>query len=226
MTSRWSVWRAATLVLLLLSAVTVSAQSLPLLSQTDNQVWTDAQLYVPLTKSTEFVLLGTLRVGRNVSHPVDERIGVGFTFKAGKYLSLTPGYLYIARQPFERIRLFENRLNLVATVKFPLGKITLTDRSLFERRYRRPGGDSTRYRQRLQVDYPLGDKKKKLSAFVADEIFYDWNFNAWVRNRFTIGITKSVNKHLTTDIYYLRQNDGHARPGDLNAVGTAWRFRL
>jgi hypothetical protein len=216
----------ATFALVLLSAAVAPAQTVSLPSRADNQIWTDTQLSVPLNKTVDFVLLGTLRLGRNVSRPVDERIGVGFTFKAGKYLSFTPGYLYIATQPFEGRRVFENRLNFVATVRFPVGKFTFADRSLFERRLRRPGGDSTRYRQRLQVDYPLGDPKKKLNFFVADEIFYDWSFNAWVRNRFTIGINKALNKHLTTNIYYLRQNDGHSVPGDINAIGTAWRIKL
>jgi hypothetical protein len=217
---------SAVFALVLVNGAAVSAQSVSLPSRSDNQIWTDVQLSVPLNKTVDFILLGTLRLGRNISRPVDERLGVGFTFKAGKYLSFTPGYLYIATQPFKGRRVFEDRLNFVATVRFPVGNFTLTDRSLFERRLRHPGGDSTRYRQRLQVDHPLGDKKRKLNVFVADEIFYDWSFNAWVRNRFTIGINKAVNKHLTTDIYYLRQNDGHSVPGDINAIGTNWRIKL
>lgn len=222
----WAVRCSAALALALFITGVLRAQTVSLPSRSDNQIWTDAQLSVPLNQKIDFILLGTLRLGRNVSRPVDERLGVGFTFKAGKYLSFTPGYLYITTQPFKGRSVYENRLNFAASVRFPVGNFTLTDRSLFERRLRHPGGDSTRYRQRLQVDHPLGDKKKKLNIFVADEIFYDWSFNAWVRNRFTIGINKALNKHLTTDIYFLRQNDGHSVPGDINAIGTYWRIKL
>ena len=55
----------------------VSAQSL--LDQTDNQQWTDVQLSIPVTKWIDFTLGGTLRIGRDFSHPIDERVGAGFS---------------------------------------------------------------------------------------------------------------------------------------------------
>jgi hypothetical protein len=62
--------------------------------------------------------------------------------------------------------------------------------------------------------------------YVADEVFYDWSIDRWVRNRFTFGGTKVLNKHLTQDVYYLRQNDGVSIPGDLNVIGTTLRVKL
>jgi len=35
-----------------------------------------------------------------------------------------------------------------------------------------------------------------------------------------------LTKNLQLDVFYLRQNDGFSRPGDLNVIGTAWRIRL
>jgi len=78
----------------------------------------------------------------------------------------------------------------------------------------------------LQVDHPIGPSKQKLSLFVSDEVFYDWSFNAWVRNRAAIGVSKVFTKHFTLDLYYMRQNDSHSFPGDLHIIGTAWRFKL
>jgi hypothetical protein len=214
---------AAAFILLLPSAALLSAQTTP--SRSDVQNWNDFQITVPVNKTVDFVLLGTLRVGRNLHRPVDERIGVAFSFKAGKYLTFAPSYLHITTQPTKGKSVYENRLSFPATLKFPIGKFTVSDRNLFERRLRHPGGDSTRYRNKLQLDHPLGDKKNKLNLFVADEVFYDWSFNAWVRNRFSFGISKTLNKHLTTDLYYLRQNDGHSVPGDIHAIGTTWRIK-
>ncbi|HZE72950.1 MAG TPA: DUF2490 domain-containing protein [Pyrinomonadaceae bacterium] len=195
-------------------------------SRADTQEWNDVQFYAPVTKTVDFVLYGTLRLGRNVSHSVDERIGAGFSFKFGKYLTLAPFYLHIRTQPFAGTHVYENRLNLAGTLRFPLGHFTVSDRNLFERRLRHPGGDSTRYRNRLQIDHPVKLGDVKLNVFAADEVFYDWSFNAWVRNRFSAGISKAWNKQLTTDLYYLRQNDGHSRPGDLHVIGTTFRIRL
>jgi len=78
----------------------------------------------------------------------------------------------------------------------------------------------------LQVEHPVGPAKLGLSLFVADEVFYDWSLNRWPRNRFTAGVSKVLNKHLTQDIYYLRQNDGVSVPGDLSVIGTTLRVKL
>lgn len=47
------------------------------------------QLTVPVTKRFEFQLLGTLRLGRNITHPIDERVGAGFNFKASPRTLIT-----------------------------------------------------------------------------------------------------------------------------------------
>jgi len=206
-------------------AKTARAQSQNL--RHDTQIWNDTQLVIPLNKKVEFVILGTLRLGRDVSRPVDERIGLGFNIKAGKYVTLTPGYFYIAQQPIRNVKTFENRLIFAVTVKGPVGKgFVLGNRSLFERRIRHPPIDATRYRDRLQVEHPFSIGDTKLNWFMADEIFYDWSFHAWVRNRFNIGVGHNFNKHVYGEVYYLRQNDGHAIKGNQNVIGTGLKFRL
>ncbi len=194
--------------------------------QSDNQQWTDVQLAVPVTKDIDFNLLGTLRFGRDFSHPVDERVGVGFTFRFGKYLTVAPNYLHIGMQPFARRKVWENRLVLPVTLRFAVNKFRLSDRNQFERRIRNPGVEATRYRNRFQVEHPVGRAKWNLSLVVADEVFYDWSVNRWVRNRFAVGASKVFNKYFTQDFYYLRQNDGLSIPGDLNVIGTTLRFKL
>src|SRR5438876_9903215 len=65
----------------------------------DTQVWSEVQVAIPVTKHTDVVLLGTMRFGRNVHRPVNERIGAGVSFKVGKYLTVFPFYLHVASQP-------------------------------------------------------------------------------------------------------------------------------
>jgi len=210
-------------VLCLLLVGRASAQSV---DRTDNQQWTDVQLSVPVTSTVDFNILGTLRLGRNITHAVDERVGVGFTFRFGKYLIVAPNYLGIGMQPVRNRRVWENRLTLPVTERFNAGEFRLSDRNQFERRYRNSGVKTTRYRNRFLVEHPIGPDKLKLSFFIGDEVFYDWSVDRWVRNRFAIGVTKVFNKHYTQDFYYLRQNDGVSIPGDLNVIGTILRFRL
>ena len=196
------------------------------IDRTDNQFWTDVQLAVPMTKNIDFNVLGTLRVGRDFSNAVDERIGAGFTFRFGQHVQIAPNYLYIATQPIRNRRLWESRLSLPVTLRFNVEKFRLSDRNLFERRIRNPGITSTRYRNRLQVEHPVGPSKYGLSLIVSEEVFYDWSLNRWPRNRFGVGASKVFNKHFTQDVYYLRQNDGVSIPGDLHVIGTILRLKL
>jgi len=200
--------------------------SAQVIDRTDNQFWSDVQVAVPMTKDIDFNVLGTLRVGRDISRPVDERIGMGFTFRFGQHVQIAPNYLYIATQPVRDRKLWESRLSLPVTLRFNVDKFRISDRNLFERRIRRPGITSTRYRNRLQVDHAIGPDKLSLSLFVADEVFYDWSLNRWPRNRFAVGGSKVLNKHFTQDVYYLRQNDGFSVPGDLHVIGTTLRVKL
>lgn len=191
----------------------------------DTQMWHDAQASVALSKEVDFNLFGTVRFGRDLTHLVDRRAGVGFTFKLGKYLTLAPWYLNIATRPVAGRKGNENRLHLAATVRFPAGEFTISDRSLFERRLRFPLS-STRYRNRFQIEHGFKPNGVQLTLFASDEVFYDWSVDDWVRNRFAAGVSRRFNKYLTTDLYYMRQNDGRSRPGDLHVIGVTYRIRL
>lgn len=210
----------------------------------DSQSWTDIQFTVPLAKDTDdkgkafdrvaLLLSGTFRLGRNMTRPVDERAAVAvefkffpsFKFAPGLSLRLTPGYLYQAAQPSEGRKTYESRLTLGATVEYPWHDFRFMDRNLVERRFRNSQPDSTRYRNRLQVGHPVTLRNREFTLFIADEVFYDWSVNEWVRNRFTVGVSRKFSERYTGEFYYLRQNDGRSRPGDLHVVGTLLRIRL
>ena len=217
--------RTSPLLLLCFLCLSV-VQTLGQTDGTDNQFWADVQLAIPVTSQFDFNLLGTLRVGRDFNRPVDERVGAGFTFRANKYLQVSPSYVHIGMQPFAGRKVWENRLSVPVQLRFNVGDFRLSDRNQFERRLRNSGAKSTRYRNRFQVEHPIGSKDWQLSFYVADEVFYDWSVDRWVRNRFSVGGSKVFNKHFTQDLYYLRQNDGVSVPGDLHVLGTTLRFRL
>ena len=236
----------------------------PPVPRRDTQQWNDLQLIVPMTKKADFILLGSLRFGLNLSRPVEERIGISFSYSPTKSVILAPSYLHIERQPSPGRGFFEERVALTATFKankyvtlapsflyinrnfsvgqsdlekrpsmavtltLPRPRFTLSDRNMVERRYRQPQGNSTRYRNLLQFQYPVVVRGRKLTLLASDEVTYDSAFNAWVRNRFLAGFRKQIDTQFTADFYYLRQNDGRARalPGDFNVIGISLAFRL
>ena len=211
------------LLFLLLSACNLVGQPARI-EHSDTQQWNEVQISVPLSKRIDFMLLGTVRLGQDISRPVDERLGIAFSFKIRKYLTVAPSYLHIRSQPLSGLDLSEERLSLPATVRFRIGDFVVNDRNLLERRFRPLRPASSRYRNRLQIEHPLL-ASESLNWFVSDEVFYDWVVNDWVRNRFSVGVNKVVNRHLTVEVFYMRQNDGRALPGDLNVIGTSWRLR-
>lgn len=223
--------RLCLIALLSLAGGVARAQSAAV-PEEDTQLWNDLQIAVPVTKRVEFNLFGTIRFGRDVTLQNDRRVGAGFAYRAGKllkqgdnFLTLSAWYLNIITRPREGDKQHENRLNLAATLRFPVGNVSLSDRNLFERRLRTPV-NATRYRNRLQLDYPARLKDGQFGVFVSDEVFYDWSVDDWVRNRFTVGLSRRFNKYFTGDVYYMRQNDGRSRPGDLHVIGLTYRVRL
>ncbi len=194
--------------------------------KSDTQSWNDVQFTIPLNKKTEFVLIGTLRIGGNISKPVDERWGFRFNYALDKYITLQTSYFHRdARAPNARHER-EERGTVGANLRLPFGKFTFNSRNWVERRWREPQPDAWRYRNRLQIEHPFKIGKAKFVWLVNDEFFYDSVLNDWVRNRFAVGINHAFNKHLTLDTYVMRQNDGRSRPGDINIIGTTWRVRL
>ena len=191
----------------------------------DNDTWHDIVLTAPLSAQFDFFAQGTFRFDQNSSRLYDRRIAVGLIYKPTKYLSISPFYWDIeARNAAGRFRV-ESRLNLRAVYRFPFKQIGLSHRSWYEYRERRPR-NSWRYRPALTIEKELSRKiLHDARVYLTEEVFYDSILEQFSRNRVTLGVNKTFNQHFALDVYYLRQNDGFSRPGDLNVFGTSWRLR-
>lgn len=192
----------------------------------DIQSWNDVQITVPINKSFDFYTALTMRFGKNVSRLNDGRIAVGFVWKPTKQLSIMPFFWSIkARNSRSRFRP-ENRLNLRATYRFPLKNFGLIHRSTYEYRMRAPAS-TWRYRGALTFEKELPKKFiPDAKFFIGDEVFYDSATRKFSRDRFNFGISKTLTKNLGVDVYYMRQQDGNAHPGDLNVIWMTWRVKL
>ena len=211
------------LMLVLLAFFNFSSAAQTVAAEEDVQSWNDLQLTAPLGKRADFILTGSVRAGDNLRKIVDQRLTVAFNLKINDWLSVQPSYTNIAMTPRVGRERTENRLGFAASYKFPFKRFGLSHRSLFEHRIRSPRS-STRYRNRLLFELPL-KKFYDTRFFTSDEVFYDFALKRWTRNRFTVGLGKAINKNLGIDVYYMRQNDGTTRPGDLHVIGTTLKVR-
>lgn len=217
--------------LILLSSLFVVTFGTVVRSQTaidddDTQSWNDLQLTVKLNAHFDLTTKLTGRFGRNISRLNDGRYQIGFVWKPTKSISVSPFYWFVYARNAAGKFTVENRLNLAVTYKFPVKSFGLSHRSWYEYRVK-ASGNSWRYRPSLTFEKALPEKfLSKAKFFITEEPFYVSTTRKFSRNRLSLGISKVINNHLTLDVYYLRQNDGFSHPGDLNVLGTSWKFHL
>ena len=213
---------ALPLLIVLLSAA--PAQSEQPLSKEDTQLWSEVQAVAHVRKNVDWISSGMIRFGNNVSDLIYERFFTGVTFKLGKHFDLMPWYGYFAFQPDEARDIRESRLAVDGTFRWAFGKFVLSDRNRVERRFFTSGQRYNRYRNRIQIEHPLRCGSRQLRLTVGDEVQYDAAFDAWNRNRIAAGITVPLHEGVELEVYYMRQNDGYIRPGDMNIIGTSLRL--
>lgn len=207
-------------------ASAADAQALQPEPQDDIQSWHELQLTVPLSKKFDFFTGLSARIGKNTTRFNDGRYTIGFTWKPHKALSFSPYYTSIrARNAIRRFRM-EHRMQLRGVYRFPFKSFGLSHRSLYEYRVR---GLVTQWRYRPSLTFEKDIPKNFIPAakfFVTEEPFYDSLTKKFSRNRFTVGISKTLSEKVAVDVYFMRQNDGFSRPGDLSVIGTTWKIKM
>jgi len=192
--------------------------------RTDNQFRGEVEVAVPIVRDLFLTVGGDLRVGLvDDNRFVRGEVGFLYKQKIGKYLMVVPRYRYRAERTFSGASSTENRLSADGVVNFKIRKFEITDNNLFEFRFRR-SGNSQRYRNRLKVSHPLKVGKTNIDLFASDEVYYEWEERAWTRNRFKVGFGKDLGERGGYEVYYMRQNDGFSRPGDLHVFGIEFAF--
>jgi hypothetical protein len=218
--------RAATILLALFFIPQVArGQSKSQYPRTDFQGWSDIIAIHPIHETVQFMANGGLRVSEDAGHLVYRRVGAGLVWKVNEYLTLSPYYNFYDTDSSPARESRENRIAVAATAGGSLGRWDIRDRNLFERRFL-IGGQSWRYRNRLEVAHDVTMGHNRLRLFVWDEVFYDSVPRAWARNRAAIGGSKELSRRLSVDLYYVWQNDSHVRPGDLNAIAALFHARF
>lgn len=204
----------------------------------DVQFWNDTSVTFPLLKTTgndgkettrlEGFISGTLRLGQNVRHFTDERIGGGINYKINKYFSASTSYLYSADQAYKGARRgFEHRLRF----DFEAGKkwknFSVKDRNRIEYRIRNSRSDSARYRNKIQAQFPIRrDNREIVTLFVADEPYYEFSQNAWTRNEFSVGVSRSFTPNFTGELFYMLQNSTGTVLRRRDIIGINLKFKI
>jgi len=194
----------------------------------DFQSWNDIQLTVPMTKHVNFVTKVSMRFDKNVSRFDDGRYQLGFDWEPVKGFSVSPSILYKQARNTRGLFRTEHRLSLVLSYRFPIKSFDLTHRSSFERRIRQPTS-SWRYRAYLEVEKEKDIPKRfipKAKFFIRDQVVYDSSIQKLSRNRFSIGINKTLTNQFSVEVYYMLQNERDSHPGVISTIWTTWKIKL
>ena len=141
-----------------------------------------------------------------------------------KYLTFRAGYRYrtdlgSGSSPHE------NRGILELTSRYSLPwHLIISDRNRGEFRFVQGQPFSSRYRNRLRLEYDFVRGGFECTPYVDFEIFYDTRYDQWTTRRYEFGIQFPLSPHVMLEPYYLWQDDSHSVPPHTNALG--FKFNL
>src|SRR6516165_5268342 len=149
-----------------------------------------------------------------------------------KHFMVTPGYLFVNVPPSGLSLLTnhianqsyrENQFRFAGTVLTSWHGFTLSDRNMYVRRFT-PTSEFNRYRNKIYVSHPLSLGSYRVSPFVFDEVYHDFAPGKWLRrNWFVAAVDMPINRHLTFQPSYIRQDDQVLR--SVNFLGLALIIR-
>jgi len=180
-----------------------------------------------------------------ISTPLTARIGANFygfylgnlqagialietPAKLSNHLAVTPSYLFI-QVPANGLALLtqepqnagyrEHQFRLSATLSTSWRHFNFAERNMYARRFA-PTGDVDRYRNKFFVGREIAVGNYSCSPFVFDEIYHDFAKGTWLRrNWIVVGVDLAVNRYLTFQASYIRQDDEYLR--SVNFLGLA-----
>ncbi|HTF65428.1 MAG TPA: DUF2490 domain-containing protein [Edaphobacter sp.] len=135
-----------------------------------------------------------------------------------RLLMLSMGYRYL---PQANGGSATNRIEPVATVRFPVTRrVLLTNRNRFDLDWKSGGSFAWRYRNRVQVEWPLAVRLYHLTPYASIEAFYQSQYGKWSDTAIYAGCLFPIGKHVQLDPYYEHQNNTGKKPNQqLNQFG-------
>jgi len=202
-------------------------------------VWTAFEAHGNVANPMRFTLLAGLKEGGDYAYE-QWRVGGQLEFQVKGFverdlvdidptrehkLLVAAGYEYLETTEGTRPGP-ENRITLGVTPQArPIGGLLLSDRNRVEFRWV-DGAYSSRYRNRVGVDYVTKVSSVRLTPYAQAEFFYDITKDAWNEERYTLGIEWPYRRILKLATYYTRQACDGCSPEGVNILGITLHYFL
>ena len=113
----------------------------------------------------------------------------------------------------------EHRAIVENTARYPLpAKVVVLNRLRGEFRFIKGQGYSNRFRDRLGVERDLRAGRFAFTPYIEDEIFYDTRYDAWSRNRLSLGVQIPAGPHVVFDPHLVREVNWRSTPRNVRAL--------
>src|SRR5215831_10462363 len=149
-----------------------------------------------------------------------------------KHFVVAPGYMFVNVPPAGLSLLtnrtanqsyHENQVRFAITAQTAWHGFVFSDRNMYVRRFT-PTSEVNRYRNKIYVAHPLSFDSYKVNPFIFEEVYHDFVPGKWLRrNWFVAAVDMPINRHLTFQPSYIRQDDQVLR--SVNFLGLALIIR-
>jgi hypothetical protein len=186
----------------------------------DWQYWNEFQFKYSVREDLTLRLKTEQRLRDDFSALFLTNFEVGLLFKPNEHLEFGPLYKFEHEKSSSGKRTDENRVSFEGTIKWKLVDFGFANRHRISFR-NISGKESWRYRTRLKISRPINILNTSITPFVSNELFYDFVPERFNQNRFDIGFSKKLYKHLEPKIYYrLRSKYSGNEWLEVNIIGT------
>jgi Protein of unknown function (DUF2490) len=231
-----------------IAVVAMALAGVPASAETTTQVWPELDGFFPLSERTRLFLLAT--ASRAEQAPGQSGGWSRQDMQLGVHLDVTLSPVFrpdLKEGDWQRNRYLWMRIGY--RYGRSLGDLESSDpyreqRAIFELTGRTPplaGGleyvtrfrwdardvndvDSNRYRLRLQVERALAYEGRAVVPYVNAEAFYDTRYDAWIRERYQLGVEIELNRTWRLEPSFVYQSDSRSTPARINALGLALKY--
>jgi len=168
----------------------------------DWQYWNTESVKAQLSKNSEFKMETEFRFGNNVSKFYYHHSDLGLLYKTSRWLTLGLNYRQIYQKK-NSIWETENRPHFNGILKWNWSDVKFEDRNRFEYRVREGKSTSLQYRNSLTAKPDI--RWDRISPYIGDEIFYDFEIGKLNCNWFYLGADVNLLKNLGVTIFYMWQ---------------------
>lgn len=186
----------------------------------DWQFWNTVSGEKEINKELKIILEEETRLGQDMGDFAYQHIDAGLLRQMRNWLDLSLNYRHIFQKK-DNAWEEEYRPHFNAILKWQWLGLDFSNRNRMEYRILSKTKDSWRYRNMAKVKIPLDWTQFKISPYIANEAFFNFDQDDFNRNRLSSGVEFKLVKNLQGELYYLRQSsESRGNWTDINVLGT------